>query len=77
MKSRIERNAYMKEYLRKYRQVQRITGKYREIRDKENKKWREKYKAFTPEEKENYLSKQREYQRKYFKLYNILKNKDE
>ena len=77
MKSREERNAYMKEYLRKYRQVQRITGKYREIRDKENKKWRDKYKAFTQEEKENYLSKQREYQRKYFKLYNILKNKDE
>jgi hypothetical protein len=77
MKSREERNAYMKEYLRKYRQVQRITGKYREIRDKENKKWRDKYKAFTPEEKEIYLSKQREYQRKYFKLYNILKNKDE
>jgi hypothetical protein len=67
----------MKEYLRKYRQVQRITGKYREIRDKENKKWRDKYKAMTPEEKENYLCKQREYQRKYFKLYNILKNKDE
>jgi hypothetical protein len=77
MKSREERNAYMKEYLRKYRQVQRITGKYREIRDKENKKWRDKYKAFTQEEKEIYLSKQREYQRKYFKLYNILKNKDE
>ena len=75
MKSREERNAYMKEYLRKYRQVQRITGKYREIRDKENKKWRDKYKALTPEEKENYLIKQREYQRKYFKLYNIIKQR--
>lgn len=77
MKTKDEYNAYMKDYLRKYRQAQRSTGKYLEIRDKENKKWREKYKAMTPDEKEKFLSKQREYQRNYFKLYNIIKLRDE
>jgi hypothetical protein len=61
--SKQDRNAYMREYMKKYRaNMNEYT--YKMIRQRENKRLRAKYRAMTVEERQKYI----EYQRTYHKL---------
>ena len=61
--SKQDRNAYMREYMKKYRaNMNEYT--YKKIRQRENKRLRAKYRAMTVEERQKYI----EYQRTYHKL---------
>ena len=63
MQCKQDRNAYMREYMKKYRaNMNEYT--YQMIRQRENKRLREKYRAMTNEERQKYI----EYQRTYHKL---------
>jgi hypothetical protein len=63
MKNKQDRNAYMKEYMKKYRATMNEYT-YKMIRERENKRLRAKYRAMTVEERQKYI----EYQRTYHKL---------
>ena len=61
--SKQDRNAYMREYMKKYRaNMNEYT--YKMIRQRENKRLRAKYRAMTVEERQKYI----EYQKTYHKL---------
>ena len=63
MQCKQDRNAYMKEYMKKYRaNMNEYT--YKMIRQRENLRLRAKYRAMTDEERQKYI----EYQRTYHKL---------
>jgi hypothetical protein len=63
MKNKQDRNAYMREYMKKYRaNMNEYT--YKMIRERENHRLRAKYRAMTVEERQKYI----EYQRTYHKL---------
>jgi hypothetical protein len=63
MKNKQDRNAYMREYMKKYRATM-DEYTYKMIRERENKRLRAKYRAMTVEERQKYI----EYQRSYHKL---------
>ena len=63
MNNKQDRNAYMREYMKRYRaNMNEYT--YKMIRQRENKRLRAKYRAMTVEERQKYI----EYQRTYHKL---------
>jgi hypothetical protein len=63
MNNKQDRNAYMREYMKKYRaSMNQYT--YKKIRERENLRLRTKYHAMTDEERQRYI----EYQRTYHKL---------
>jgi hypothetical protein len=63
MNNKQDRNAYMREYMKKYRaNMNEYT--YKMIRERENLRLRAKYHAMTDEERQRYI----EYQRTYHKL---------
>ena len=63
MNNKQNRNAYMREYMKRYRaSMNEYT--YNMIRERENKRLRAKYRAMTVEERQKYI----EYQRTYHKL---------
>jgi hypothetical protein len=63
MQCKKDRNAYMREYMKKYRaNMNEYT--YKMIRERENQRLRAKYRAMTDEERQKYI----EYQRTYHKL---------
>jgi len=63
MNNKQDRNAYMCEYMKRYRaNMNEYT--YKMIRERENKRLRAKYRAMTVEERQKYI----EYQRTYHKL---------
>jgi hypothetical protein len=63
MQCKQDRNAYMKEYMKKYRaNMNEYT--YKMIRQRENKRLRAKYRAMNVEERQKYI----QYQRAYHKL---------
>ena len=63
MQCKQDRNAYMREYIKKYRaNMNEYT--YKMIRQRENKRLRAKYRAMTLEERQKYI----EYQKTYHKL---------
>lgn len=63
MNNKQDRNAYMREYMKRYRaNMNEYT--YKMIRERENKRLRAKYRAMTVEERQKYI----EYQRTYHKL---------
>jgi hypothetical protein len=61
--SKQDRNAYMREYMKKYRATMNEYT-YKKIRKRENKRLRAKYRSMTVEERQKYI----EYQRTYHKL---------
>jgi hypothetical protein len=63
MNNKQDRNAYMREYMKKYRATMNEYT-YKMIRERENKRLRAKYRAMTVEERQKYI----EYQRTYHKL---------
>jgi hypothetical protein len=63
MKNKQDRNAYMRDYMKKYRATMNEYT-YKMIRERENKRLRAKYRAMTVEERQKYI----EYQRTYHKL---------
>jgi hypothetical protein len=63
MKNKQDRNAYMRDYMKKYRATMNEYT-YKMIRERENKRLRAKYRAMTVEERQRYI----EYQRTYHKL---------
>jgi hypothetical protein len=63
MQCKKDRNAYMREYMKKYRaNMNEYT--YKMIRQRENHRLRAKYRAMTVEERQKYI----EYQKTYHKL---------
>jgi hypothetical protein len=58
-----DRNAYMREYMKRYRATMNEYT-YKKIRERENQRLRAKYHAMTDEERQKYI----EYQRTYHKL---------
>jgi hypothetical protein len=63
MKNKQDRNAYMRDYMKKYRATMNEYT-YKMILVRENKRLRAKYRAMTVEERQKYI----EYQRTYHKL---------
>jgi hypothetical protein len=63
MNNKQDRNAYMREYMKRYRATMNEYT-YKKIRERENQSLRAKYRAMTVEEREKYI----EYQRTYHKL---------
>jgi hypothetical protein len=63
MNNKQDRNAYMREYMKRYRATMNEYT-YKMIRERENKSLRAKYRAMTVEERQKYI----EYQRTYHKL---------
>jgi hypothetical protein len=63
MNNKQDCNAYMKEYMKKYRATMNEYT-YKKIRERENLRLRAKYHAMTDEERQKYI----EYQRTYHKL---------
>ena len=63
MQCKQNRNAYMREYMKKYRATMNEYT-YKKIRERENLRLRAKYRAMTVEEWQKYI----EYQRTYHKL---------
>jgi hypothetical protein len=63
MNNKQNRNAYMREFMKKYRATMNEYT-YKKIRERENLRLRAKYHAMTSEERQKYI----EYQRTYHKL---------
>jgi hypothetical protein len=63
MKNKQDRNAYMREYMKKYRATMNEYT-YKKIRERENLRLRAKYHAMSREQRQKYI----EYQRSYHKL---------
>jgi hypothetical protein len=63
MNNKQNRNAYMREYMKRYRATMNEYT-YKKIRERENLRLRAKYHAMTSEERQRYI----EYQRTYHKL---------
>ena len=63
MNNKQDRNAYMREYMKKYRATMNEYT-YKMIRERENLRLRAKYHAMSMEERQKYI----EYQRSYHKL---------
>ena len=63
MNNKQNRNAYMCEYMKKYRATMNEYT-YKKIRERENKRLRAKYHAMSREQRQKYI----EYQRTYHKL---------
>lgn len=63
MQTKQDRNAYMREYMKRYR-ANMNEDTYKMIRQRENKRLRAKYRAMTVEERQKYI----EYQRNYHKI---------
>jgi hypothetical protein len=63
MKNKQDRNAYMKEYMKKYRATMNEYT-YKKIRERENQRLRQKYHAMSQEEKNAYYQKIVSYKKK-------------
>jgi len=63
MKNKQDRNAYMKEYMKKYRAMMNEYT-YKKIRERENQRLRMKYHAMSQEEKNAYYQKIVSYKKK-------------
>jgi hypothetical protein len=63
MNNKQDRNAYMREYMKRYRATMNEYT-YKKIRERENLRLRAKYRAMTVEERQKYI----EYQRTYHKF---------
>ena len=63
MKNKQDRNAYMKEYMKKYRATMNEYT-YKKIRERENQRLRQKYHAMSQEEKNEYYQKIVSYKKK-------------
>jgi hypothetical protein len=63
MNNKQDRNAYMREYMKKYRTTMNEYT-YKKIRERENLRLRAKYHAMSMEQRQKYI----EYQRSYHKL---------
>ena len=63
MKNKQDRNAYMKEYMKKYRAMMNEYT-YKKIRERENQRLRMKYHAMSQEEKNEYYQKIVSYKKK-------------
>ena len=63
MQTKQDRNAYMKEYMKKYRAMMNEYT-YKKIRERENQRLRMKYHAMSQEEKNEYYQKIVSYKKK-------------
>ena len=63
MQTKQDRNAYMKEYMKKYRATMNEYT-YKKIRERENQRLRQKYHAMNQEEKNAYYQKIVSYKKK-------------
>ncbi len=63
MNNKQDRNAYMKEYMKKYRATMNEYT-YKKIRERENQRLRMKYHAMSQEEKNEYYQKIVSYKKK-------------
>jgi len=63
MNNKQDRNAYMKEYMKKYRATMNEYT-YKKIRERENQRLRQKYHAMNQEEKNAYYQKIVSYKKK-------------